>query len=95
MIFFHSIFLIRVSKEMAVIKRKYMGYMLLTPTLSLLVFLSIIPFIYALILSFRQLDLKIPRMSGQFIGLDNYQEFGLIRERKGFIEHIPPPCFDG
>ena len=60
------------------IKRKYMGYVLLIPTLSLLVFLSIIPFIYALILSFRQLDLKIPRMSGQFIGLDNYRY--LMRE---------------
>ncbi|UCF94437.1 MAG: sugar ABC transporter permease [Desulfobacterales bacterium] len=64
------------------IKRKYMGYVLLAPTLSLLVFLSIIPFVYALILSVRQLDLKIPRMSGQFVGLDNYRY--LMREDAEF-----------
>lgn len=60
-------------KERAVIKRKYKGYLLLTPTLVLLVCLSIIPFAYALILSLRHLNLKIPRLAGQFAGLDNYR----------------------
>jgi multiple sugar transport system permease protein len=65
-----------------VLRRKYTGYLLLTPTLALLVFLSIIPFVYALILSLRHLNLKIPRVSGQFAGLENYRH--LMREDAEF-----------
>ena len=64
------------------LRRKYTGYLLLTPTLALLVFLSIIPFVYALILSLRHLNLKIPRVSGQFAGLENYRH--LMREDAEF-----------
>jgi multiple sugar transport system permease protein len=66
------------KKETAVLRRKYTGYLLLAPTLALLVFLSIIPFVYAIVLSLRHLNLKIPRLSGQFAGLDNFRY--LMRE---------------
>jgi multiple sugar transport system permease protein len=56
-----------------VLKRQLEGYLLLLPTLLLLVFLSIIPFIYAINLSLHHLNLKIPRMSGQFAALDNFR----------------------
>ena len=62
--------------------RKYMGYLLLVPTLALLVFLSIVPFVYALILSLRHLNLKIPRLSGQFAALENFRY--LMREDAEF-----------
>lgn len=55
------------------LKRKYTGYILLLPTLALLAFLSLVPFIYAFNLSLRDLNLRIPRLSGQFVGVDNFR----------------------
>ena len=64
------------------LKRKYTGYLLLLPTLALLAFLSLVPFIYAFNLSLRDLNLRIPRLAGQFVGVDNFRY--LMREDSEF-----------
>jgi multiple sugar transport system permease protein len=61
-----------------VLKKAQKGWLLLSPTLALLLVLSIVPFVYALILSLRDYNLKIPSMMGQFAGLNNYRH--LMRE---------------
>lgn len=70
------------DKEKTVLKRKYTGYLLLLPTLALLAFLSLVPFIYAFNLSLRDLNLRIPRLAGQFVGVDNFRY--LMREDSEF-----------
>lgn len=54
-------------------KRKYAGYLLLSPALIILILLSIVPFVYAINMSLRSLNLKMSGMSGQFVGLDNFR----------------------
>jgi multiple sugar transport system permease protein len=61
-----------------VLKKAQKGWLLLSPTLALLLVLSVVPFVYALILSLRDYNLKIPSMTGQFAGLNNYRH--LMRE---------------
>jgi len=70
------------NRKRTMLKRKYTGYLLLLPTLALLAFLSLVPFIYAFNLSLRDLNLRIPRLAGQFVGVDNFRY--LMREDAEF-----------
>lgn len=54
-------------------RKNYIGYLMLLPALFLLVFLTLVPFLYAFNLSLHHLNLKVPRLSGQWAGLANYR----------------------
>ena len=53
-------------------KKKLFPYLLLIPTLALLICIVIYPLIYSLNLSFHSFDLKKFTLGRQFVGLQNY-----------------------
>jgi len=52
--------------------RKYIPWLFHLPTLITLFAITMVPFVYVVILSFRAYSLAIPRFHGQFVGLTNY-----------------------
>jgi len=52
--------------------KKYIPWLFHLPTLITLFMITMVPFIYVVILSFRAYSLAIPRFHGQFVGLANY-----------------------
>jgi len=53
-------------------KGKWVPWLFHLPTLITLLMVTMLPFIYVVILSFRAYSFAIPRFHGQFIGLANY-----------------------
>ena len=52
---------------------RWVGAVLLTPSLALLALVAIVPFVYAVALGFTDLNYAMPGRGGNFIGLDNYR----------------------
>jgi ABC-type sugar transport system permease subunit len=54
------------------LSRKQLGYVLIMPSLLLIAFVSVYPFIMTFVYSFRTMKLNMPAMNQPFIGLKNY-----------------------
>ena len=52
---------------------RWVGALFLTPSLALLLAVSIGPFVYAAALSFTDLSYAMPGRDGNFVGVDNYR----------------------
>jgi multiple sugar transport system permease protein len=62
---------------------RWVGALFLTPSLALLLAVSIGPFVYAAALSFTDLSYAMPGRDGNFVGVDNYRRLlgdGLVWE---------------
>ena len=54
------------------LSRKQLGYILIMPSLLLITFVSVYPFIMTLVYSFRTMKLNMPALGQPFIGFKNY-----------------------